>query len=325
MVDRSYQSFWEKNRLEVMERLRPTIEAADGVLYHTPNSMQKTLVYKKEHILYLYFNTDHSDEVQSRVDLRDPLFLLSPYSQLAMVGFLIPPKLENIYIIGLGGARIPICLHHMLARSRIECAEIDPDVIKVAQEYFGLKTDERLHVVHCDGRQWLSEQPAGKRYDLIMVDAFLGTGAGPRALATAEFYTSCLSRLAEGGVVLVNLLPSDPEFAIKHATVLASFPHVYHLIDFKRGNQLFFGCSATHAPSIAQIVERAHAWAEAYDFGFPLAEQAAQLSYQYGQQVLSTSTVPLLHDTGAIQHVKLGRNDACFCGSGKKFKKCHGA
>lgn len=25
------------------------------------------------------------------------------------------------------------------------------------------------------------------------------------------------------------------------------------------------------------------------------------------------------------QNQKLGRNDACYCGSGKKFKKCHGA
>jgi uncharacterized protein YchJ len=27
-----------------------------------------------------------------------------------------------------------------------------------------------------------------------------------------------------------------------------------------------------------------------------------------------------------VQHhaPKLGRNDPCFCGSGKKFKKCHG-
>jgi preprotein translocase subunit SecA len=24
-------------------------------------------------------------------------------------------------------------------------------------------------------------------------------------------------------------------------------------------------------------------------------------------------------------HEKLGRNDPCWCGSGKKFKKCHGA
>ena len=27
----------------------------------------------------------------------------------------------------------------------------------------------------------------------------------------------------------------------------------------------------------------------------------------------------------AEPHEKLGRNDPCWCGSGKKFKKCHGA
>jgi len=26
-----------------------------------------------------------------------------------------------------------------------------------------------------------------------------------------------------------------------------------------------------------------------------------------------------------LSAVKIGRNDACFCGSGRKFKKCHGA
>ena len=38
-----------------------------------------------------------------------------------------------------------------------------------------------------------------------------------------------------------------------------------------------------------------------------------------------------VHDHGPIGETyrretpKLGRNDPCFCGSGKKFKKCHGA
>jgi preprotein translocase subunit SecA len=32
---------------------------------------------------------------------------------------------------------------------------------------------------------------------------------------------------------------------------------------------------------------------------------------------------PVAVQTGA--HEKLGRNDPCWCGSGKKFKKCHGA
>jgi preprotein translocase subunit SecA len=25
------------------------------------------------------------------------------------------------------------------------------------------------------------------------------------------------------------------------------------------------------------------------------------------------------------EHEKLGRNDPCWCGSGKKYKRCHGA
>jgi preprotein translocase subunit SecA len=27
----------------------------------------------------------------------------------------------------------------------------------------------------------------------------------------------------------------------------------------------------------------------------------------------------------AASHEKIGRNDPCWCGSGKKFKRCHGA
>jgi len=33
----------------------------------------------------------------------------------------------------------------------------------------------------------------------------------------------------------------------------------------------------------------------------------------------ATTELPVVHHTE-----KLGRNDPCFCGSGKKFKKCHG-
>jgi preprotein translocase subunit SecA len=32
-----------------------------------------------------------------------------------------------------------------------------------------------------------------------------------------------------------------------------------------------------------------------------------------------------LQTVQASPHQKIGRNDPCWCGSGKKFKKCHGA
>ena len=39
----------------------------------------------------------------------------------------------------------------------------------------------------------------------------------------------------------------------------------------------------------------------------------------------TSGRVPEVHQTTSTpaKRVKLGRNDPCWCGSGKKFKKCH--
>jgi preprotein translocase subunit SecA len=36
-------------------------------------------------------------------------------------------------------------------------------------------------------------------------------------------------------------------------------------------------------------------------------------------------TMPVVQQRRVDEHETLGRNDPCWCGSGKKFKKCHGA
>jgi preprotein translocase subunit SecA len=69
----------------------------------------------------------------------------------------------------------------------------------------------------------------------------------------------------------------------------------------------------------------------------PQAPQQGRLQYQHetaagaaamggaaeafpGDGAISTST-PVVNS----EHENIGRNDPCWCGSGKKFKKCHGA
>ena len=42
-----------------------------------------------------------------------------------------------------------------------------------------------------------------------------------------------------------------------------------------------------------------------------------------GEAVLTAA--PAVQTVVAAEHDKIGRNDPCWCGSGKKFKKCHGA
>ena len=34
---------------------------------------------------------------------------------------------------------------------------------------------------------------------------------------------------------------------------------------------------------------------------------------------------PVVEQRRVDEHDTIGRNDPCWCGSGKKFKKCHGA
>jgi len=47
---------------------------------------------------------------------------------------------------------------------------------------------------------------------------------------------------------------------------------------------------------------------------------------QHGDETVGTeATATGTAATSPAGAPKLGRNDPCWCGSGKKFKKCHGA
>ena len=41
-------------------------------------------------------------------------------------------------------------------------------------------------------------------------------------------------------------------------------------------------------------------------------------------QALGSAKAPTQTAKPGVAHVKIGRNDPCPCGSGKKYKKCHG-
>ena len=45
----------------------------------------------------------------------------------------------------------------------------------------------------------------------------------------------------------------------------------------------------------------------------------------YGVEAGEPQEIPVVQQRRVDEHAQLGRNDPCWCGSGKKFKKCHGA
>ncbi len=51
-----------------------------------------------------------------------------------------------------------------------------------------------------------------------------------------------------------------------------------------------------------------------------IKEAVTKVTVERGGQVVAQEAI---RADGSIQHPKLGRNDPCWCGSGKKYKKCH--
>ena len=53
-------------------------------------------------------------------------------------------------------------------------------------------------------------------------------------------------------------------------------------------------------------------------------DQPSAYGASYGEPAEARSR-PFVQQRRVDEHEQLGRNDPCWCGSGKKFKKCHGA
>lgn len=313
---------WRRQNLSAIEaRLAPVRALPDGILYRNPWSPQDILVYKEAGVVYLYFHAELDAEIQSRLVLDTPLHLLSPYTQMVMLSLLWRPDPQRIFIIGFGGGRLPMVLHHVLPAAVIDCAEINTEVVDVARRFFGVAFDHRLCVTLQDGRKLLRGH-AGAPYDIIVVDAFTGLGCGPHALATQEFYALCREHLSPEGVVVVNMLDNDPATPQKRLTLTTSFPRVFGIRDEERGNQVLFGCHSA-ATDMQEVVGRAQALQEKLGLSFSLQGLASSLQMLPPPVPGSRSAYAVLRDEVRFEG-RPGRNDACPCGSPKKYKKCCG-
>ena len=107
---------------------------------------------------------------QSGVARDDRPDLLFDYNQrmFELVSGLRP---ERLLLIGGGAYTLPTALLAALPDLRLDVVEIDSGLDKIATEYFGLRPNPRLRIVHGDGRRYLEQN--SEPYDVILVDAFV--------------------------------------------------------------------------------------------------------------------------------------------------------
>jgi spermidine synthase len=131
---------------------------------------------------------------------------------------------------GSGGTCYSVSLHRDV-RS-IEVVELNPDVLKVAREWFGdvnhgVLDDPRVRVRIADAKSHVAV--TSQTYDLILSDSTHPRFRGNAALYARDYFANCSRRLGPGGIVstwlpLYGLSVDDIRDILK--SMQSVFPHV---------------------------------------------------------------------------------------------------
>jgi spermidine synthase len=224
----------------------------------------------------MYFVGDNGMQyIESRVDRAYPASLDLDYTRTMMAGFLLHPQPKRLLMLGLGGGGMSNYLHGRIPDLEIDCVDIDPEVVRLAQTYFDVPTDNPRYRCHVDdARLFVERAAADVRWDMIMLDAFRCVFV-PYHLKTVEFYKAVLARLSPQGVVVANLHNVTRMYPHDRETLAAVFPSRYSFVS-EGGNQTTLVASADpHRRGPYDI--RANARAAQPTFDFDLLGLAARL------------------------------------------------
>lgn len=146
--------------------------------------------------------------IHGYIDLQDPSYLKYAYEKTyAEIAKLFVGDRKEVAALFLGGGSytFPRWVQWRWPNALCDVAEIDPLVIEANHEALGLDRGTTIRTYAMDARMALAELPPGRRYDLILGDAFTDLSV-PYHLSTVEFQRQLAERLKPHGVLMQNLI-----------------------------------------------------------------------------------------------------------------------
>lgn len=201
-------------------------------------------IKEKDGLRSLHFD---SRWMQGAMRISQPWALELEYTRVMMACLLLRDARtfpRNILLIGLGAGSLTKFLYRHCPSAHLTAVEIDPRVVDVARQAFGLPDDPaRLDIVIADGVEYM--RTCGQTYDLILVDGF-NEHAHPGDLNALPFYQACRAGLSEQGVLAVNLI------GLCHG-VKGGFAHIESA--FENRAQMFPRCKSGNTIAFAAAGE----------------------------------------------------------------------
>jgi spermidine synthase len=168
--------------------------------------------YNKVPVKFLFLDTDaHSIEAAAG----DIHF---SYTSLCPILSLVKQNISSMYYIGGGSYSMPKYCQSVLPQTKILVSEIDPEVEKLANDYFDLKKYS-IKTEIGDARINLSKST--KQYDFIFGDAYNSFISVPWHLMTYEFNELVKTKLTPDGVYAINFIGTTegPGTEILHSVI----------------------------------------------------------------------------------------------------------
>ncbi|MEP2946747.1 MAG: fused MFS/spermidine synthase [Lentilitoribacter sp.] len=229
-------------------------------------SQYNTIIIRKDNnLVSMTFGHNTRIYTESVKDLTDELALPVTYTRYMTIAMAYPENPEKVVEIGSGGGRTSAYLSQSIKNTNVTTVELDPEVLRLADKYFGLKKSENLDIVEQDGRIYLTRNK--EKHDIIIVDAYRGPFV-PFHLLTKQFYELSAKRLNEGGVMVQNIEPSTMLFDAAIATISDVFDHV-DLFE-AHGNIVVIAYNG-EKKNIDDILKRAQKLDAEYNLKYPIA------------------------------------------------------
>jgi spermidine synthase len=218
-----------------------------------------------------------------------------------MAALAMHPQPQDALLVGLGGASIPKFIQKHFPDVRLDIVEIDPDVVKVCQEWFEFKGTPNTRVIIMDGRMYLKRST--RKYDLLLLDAYAADRV-PFHLTTLEFIQLAKSRLKPGGLVASNLWENAVNrfYYAELRTFQEAFPQTYLFRSGDSGNIIVFASLNPDKVLKEDWAGRAAALTAGKDFGFDLSTLIAR-EYEY-MTLRKISEKPLTDDMAPVDTLR---------------------
>lgn len=207
-----------------------TFKKTPGQIYETESSYNYIEVIEQDEYVMLRLNDGQGVHSMFHPEVID---YAGPWSQFLAGPFFYPGRspedVGRIAIVGLAAGTTARQATAVYGEIPIDGFEIDPEIIAVGQEYFGM-TMPNLNAMAVDGRWGL--ETSEYQYDLIAIDAYRPPYI-PWHLTTQEFFALTKAKLGDDGVLVINVGRSTSSRSLIDAlstTLLTVFPTV-HVMD----------------------------------------------------------------------------------------------